>query len=280
MALLLGAPNWTDYAMLAITALGVVGVVGLLFLLRKALQEQTAQQERQVEIRLAQRATDPLRMLAALGRVEVEHPELAPFFRAGDPLPADTELRSRVRAHAAGYVSLADATGWQIHLDQMSPESALAWRAYFTGLYETTPALEQAVVESEPLLVEEALWLLGKVKTTAAVERLQERPAAEPEPAGRSRSGGTASDDDGWSWPVLNRRSSSTRSRLGLPRTEAPPQGAGDEPEDERRDHGENAVEEDSRDDTVVVAAEPDERPREAELDDADPAGSDRERPE
>ena len=279
MALLLGAPNWTDYAMLAITALGVVGVVGLLFLVRRALQEQTAQQERQVEIRLAQRAMDPLRMLAALGRVEVEHPELAHLFRAGDEMPADTELRSRVRAHAAGYVSLADATGWQLHLDQMGPEAALAWRAYFTGLYETTPALQQAVVESEPLLGEEALWLLGRVKTTAAVERLQERPAAEPEPAGGSRSPG-GPDDDGWSWPVLNRRASSTRSRLGLPRAQAPPQSAGDEPEHEGREDGENAVQEDSRDDTFVVAAEPDEGPRQAELDDADPAGSDRERSE
>ena len=34
-------------------------------------------------------------------------------------------------------MSLAEATGWQIRVDQMNKDAAEAWREYFTDLHET-----------------------------------------------------------------------------------------------------------------------------------------------
>lgn len=179
MQILASAPLWTDKLMVAITAVGVFGgVVALWLSLRQLklqtieLASQTRQENQAINIRLAQRAIDLMRMVADLGRVLVEHPELAPYFATKEEVPRGEPLRSQVLAHAAGYMSLAETTGWQIHVGQMSEDAARAWRTYFADLYNTTPALQSVVTDNASLLIEEALWLFGRLETTEAVELL------------------------------------------------------------------------------------------------------------
>jgi len=154
--------------MVAITMIGVIGGVVALFLALEQLrlqthelESQTAKDQEAIDIRLAQRALDLMRMLASQARVVVEHPELAPYFQTGKKLPSDKKLRSKVLAHADGYLSLAEATGWQIHVGQMSDEARDAWRAYFTRLYDSTPALKAVVEDNQGLLAQETLELFG-----------------------------------------------------------------------------------------------------------------------
>jgi hypothetical protein len=172
------APLWTDKLTVAITAVGVIGGVVALWLslqqLRlqtRELATQTEQEQQAINIRMAQQAFNLMRMLADLGTLLVEHPEIAPFIQTGKPLPEDEVLRARVLAYASGYMSLAEATGWQIRVDQMSKDAAEAWREYFSDLHATTPALEAIVGDNERVLSGETRWLFGG-GPTAAIERL------------------------------------------------------------------------------------------------------------
>jgi hypothetical protein len=168
--LLAATPLWTDEAMVVITAFGVVGgLVALGFsyqqlkLQTQELQSQTVQEQRSIDIRMAQRALDLMKMLADLSAVVVEHPELAAYIGTGnEPPPADDpKLRSRVLAHASGYMSLAEATGWQRRVGQLSDDAREAWREYFASMYETTPAIRQVVLDNVSLLADETLYLFG-----------------------------------------------------------------------------------------------------------------------
>jgi hypothetical protein len=182
-------PLWTDKLLVGITAIGVLGGVLALWLSlqqlklqTQELKSQTAQEREAIDIRMAQRALELMRMLADLGRVVVEHPELAAYFGTGkEPPPADnSELRSRVLAHASGYMSLAEATGWQRHVGQLSDEASDAWRKYFTDLHDTTPAIQQVLQENAALLADETLGLFGVTRQEVArlpMQRPQGRQA-------------------------------------------------------------------------------------------------------
>lgn len=175
-ALVAAGPVWTDKLTVGITTIGVLGGVAALWLSLQQLRlqthelaSQTAQDKQALDIRMAQRALQLMQMLADLGRVVVEYPELAPYFHTGKELPTDEVLRNRVLAHASGYMSLAEATGWQIKVDQMSGEAAYAWQEYFSDFFATTPALQRVVADNLRMLSGEALWLFGREPTEAVL---------------------------------------------------------------------------------------------------------------
>ena len=169
MPLIIASGSWADWAMVGITAVAVIGgLVTLFFAFRQLrlqtdeLKRQADQQEEAIKIRTAQRALDLMRMLADLGRVPVQIPAIAPFFQRGAELPTgDDQLRDQVLAHASGYVSLAEAIGWQRNVDQLEDDALAEWQKYFTKLYETTPALREVVNDQKTMLLPETRSLFG-----------------------------------------------------------------------------------------------------------------------
>ena len=129
--LIASSPLWTDTVVAIATVVGVAGGLSALVFTLKQLKLQTRElefqtnQERQaIEIRIAQRALDLMRLLVDIGRGAVEHPELRPYLHEGKELPRNEPLRSQVLAFASGFMSLiAEAVGWQIRAGQMGPDS-------------------------------------------------------------------------------------------------------------------------------------------------------------
>ena len=178
-ALISSSPLWTDKVVAAATVIGVVGglsALGLslkqLTLQSRELASQTSQEQRALEIRLAQRALDLMRLLMDTERIAVEHPELGPYLHEGKELPSDEESRSKVLAYASGFMSVAETVGWQIRVNQMSRDGVIEWRRYFNHLYKSSPAVRSVVDRDGALLAEETRWLFGIGVLTATLERL------------------------------------------------------------------------------------------------------------
>jgi hypothetical protein len=158
--------------MVGVTAFGVLAGLLTLWLALRQFRAQTGELRRQTNLANAQRALELMRSLTDLGHVFVERPDLAPYFWKTEIAPPGSTLETRVRAHAAGYMNLAEAAGWQIAVEQMTREAADAWRRYFDDLCRTAPALKSLVGDRREVLAEETIWLLQGGKPPATVENL------------------------------------------------------------------------------------------------------------
>ena len=156
------------------TVAGVFGGLIALGLSLRQLKLQTGELAAQTNIRTAQRAQDLMSILLDLGHVVVEHPELEPYFREGRDVSAtgDECLRSRVLAHAMGYMSFVEIVGWQIRANQLNEDAVTEWGRYFKDLYDHTPALRQVVARDAEMLAAETRWLLGTDEPTTALRSL------------------------------------------------------------------------------------------------------------
>jgi hypothetical protein len=176
-------PTWTDIGTFILTLVGVLGGLGLLGVAAYQLLLQTRELRVQTKLNEAGRALDLMRQLALVNSTAVTYPELVPYFEFGaEPPNNGSDEALRVIAHANGFISLGEATGWQIRTEQMGWSAAFAWRDYFTKLIERSPAVGDAVERNHDLLAAESNWLFGDATATSPVlERLAaaERRAAE-----------------------------------------------------------------------------------------------------
>jgi hypothetical protein len=178
-AVIASSPLWTDKAVAVATIIGVVGgltALGLslkqLTLQTRELALQTNQEQKGIEIRVAQRALDLMRLLIEIGLVAVEHPELGPYLHKGKKLPTDEKLLNQVLSYASGFMSVAETVGWQIRADQMSKDSVIEWKRYFNHLYDSAPAVRSVVERDSTMLAGETLWLFGLGRITESLLRL------------------------------------------------------------------------------------------------------------
>ena len=164
--------TWTDRVEAVAAVFAAVGVVVTLGWNAFELRRQSRESARQNRIRLAQRALDLLTLDIELNRVAVEHKELAPYV-AGAATPGHGDAdRSRAIAYGSLFTDLADAVGWQIRVEQMSADGALAWRAYFTALEERAPIVRDAWLQYRSLYANETRWLFGETVSTPSLVRL------------------------------------------------------------------------------------------------------------